>query len=565
MGKVFINYRRDDDPSAAARVRDGLAAKFGKSNIFMDVDNLLAGQRFDEELAKALSACDILIAIIGPRWMGLLSERAASGERDYVREEISEALKRKIVVIPVRVGREGQIPPLPRPDELPEDIRDLVLYQKHDVTHERFGRDIADLTDAITTVRRAKRTPRPWGKIAATSLVLLSLLGGGGDVGWQVYERARIANENADAARREAERKAREEALRKELADAKKRADEAEKKRLAMLKAQEEAKKKAEEERKAREAAAAEAKRKEEQRLAMRAEEERKRKEAEVLTHPGRVFRDCEDVCPEMVVVPAGKFLMGSPKNEEGRYDDEGPQRTVTIAKPFAVGKFEVTRDEFKAFVKATGHKVGETCWTFEGNKSKKRSGRSYLNPGYMQKATHPVVCVNWDDANAYATWLSSKSGKSYRLLTEGEWEYAARAGTTTRFSYGETDQQCSYANGADQTAKASGLPKDWTYAGCKDGYDRTAPVGSFKPNAFGFYDMHGNAWEWVEDCSKDSYTDAPSDGTASTSGDCSRRVVRGGSWNYSPDYLRSALRGRDSTDLRGNWLGFRVGRALTP
>ena len=154
-GKIFVNYRRDDEPSAAARVRDGLAAKFGRSNVFFDVDDLLAGQRFDEDLVKALAACEVFVAILGPRWVELLKARAATGERDC--EEIAAALRRKIVVIPVRVGREGQLAPLPRADDLPEDIGDLVLYQKHDVAHERFGRDIAELHEAITIVRRTKR------------------------------------------------------------------------------------------------------------------------------------------------------------------------------------------------------------------------------------------------------------------------------------------------------------------------------------------------------------------------------------------------------------------------
>src|SRR5262245_21979989 len=178
--KIFISYRRDDDPSAAARVRDGLAAAFGKASLFMDVDNLFAGQRFDEELAKALATCDVLIVAIGANWMDLLKARIASGERDYVREEIAEALRRKLVAIPVRVGREGRLAPLPQPDELPADIRDLVLYQKHDVTHERFGRDIAELIEAITFVRRSKRSgsvvPQvPWGWIGASAASALTL------------------------------------------------------------------------------------------------------------------------------------------------------------------------------------------------------------------------------------------------------------------------------------------------------------------------------------------------------------------------------------------------------
>ncbi len=173
-GKIYISYRRDDDPSAAARLCDGLAQRFGKASLFMDVDNLLAGQRFDEELARALSECDVLIAVMGARWVELLEAKGGEGERDYVREEIAEALRRRIIVVPVRVGRDGQLPPLPRAEALPPDIRELVVYQKHDVTHEHWGRDIAELIEAIVAVRRAKRPPLaaprlPWGWIGASA------------------------------------------------------------------------------------------------------------------------------------------------------------------------------------------------------------------------------------------------------------------------------------------------------------------------------------------------------------------------------------------------------------
>jgi TIR domain len=156
-GKIFISYRRDDDPSAAARVNDALGQRFGKANLFIDVDNLFAGQRFDKELENALSLCDVLIVIMGPRWLELLKAKSSSGERDYVREEISGALQRGIVIIPARIGRKGQLPPLPHADDLPADLKDLVGYQKHDITHERFRLDIAELIKAITTVRRTKR------------------------------------------------------------------------------------------------------------------------------------------------------------------------------------------------------------------------------------------------------------------------------------------------------------------------------------------------------------------------------------------------------------------------
>src|SRR5262249_40384731 len=155
-GTIFVNYRRDDAAGDARGVRDGLAAKFGQSNVFMDVDDLRPGQRFDVELAKALDACDVFVAVIGRRWMELLQQRCVDREYDYVRAEIAAALQRGITVIPVRVGREGNMPHLPRLDELPEDLRALVLHQKHDVAHERFRRDIADLIQAIVAVKKSK-------------------------------------------------------------------------------------------------------------------------------------------------------------------------------------------------------------------------------------------------------------------------------------------------------------------------------------------------------------------------------------------------------------------------
>jgi hypothetical protein len=182
-GKIFVNYRRDDVPGDARGVCQSLATEFGKSNVFMDVDNLLAGQRFDKELAKALNVCDVLIAVMGPHWMELFKAKAASGERDYVREEIAEALKRQVIVIPVRAGREGSMPVLPRPQELPEDIRELVLYQKHDVAHERFGRDMTALIAAIVALRKSvaadsrnpKRVP-PWVWVGAAAVLAAAFL-----------------------------------------------------------------------------------------------------------------------------------------------------------------------------------------------------------------------------------------------------------------------------------------------------------------------------------------------------------------------------------------------------
>ena len=249
----------------------------------------------------------------------------------------------------------------------------------------------------------------------------------------------------------------------------------------------------------------------------------------------GRVFRDCPD-CPEMVVVPARSFRMGSPGDEEGRFDNEGPVHGVTISRAFTVGRHEVTRGEFGRFVSATGRDMSGGCVVWTGKEWKTESGRSWRSPGFGQTERDPAVCVSWEDAKAYVKWLSSRTGKAYRLLSESEWEYAARAGTSTRYSWGD------------------GIGKNRANcAGCGSRWDSrsTAPVGSFAANGFGLHDMHGNVWEWVEDCWNGRYDGAPRDGSAWLAGDCGKRVLRGGSWYHDPRYLRAANRSWNGTGLR--------------
>jgi formylglycine-generating enzyme required for sulfatase activity len=289
--------------------------------------------------------------------------------------------------------------------------------------------------------------------------------------------------------------------------------------------------------------------------------------ERESALKPKDVFKEC-DTCPEMVVVPAGSFTMGSRASETGRSDNEGPQHPVKIAKSFAVGKFHVTVDQFTAFVAETGYDAGTKCYVFEGgSKMEEKQGRSWRNPGFAQTGAHPAVCLSWNDAKAYVAWLSRKTGRSYRLLTEAEWEYAARAGSTTRYSFGDDEKEsCRYVNGADQTAKST-IPeaKNWTIAPCSDGYAYTAPAGSFLPNAFALHDMHGNAYQWLQDCWHANYTGALADGSARTSADCSVRVVRGGAWWVPPSGLRSARRDWTRADNRHAYVGFRLVRTLDP
>ncbi len=260
----------------------------------------------------------------------------------------------------------------------------------------------------------------------------------------------------------------------------------------------------------------------------------------------GKVFRDpLSDggQGPAMVVISAGSFTMGSPEDEVGRGNYEGPQRPVSVPR-FALGQTEVTFTDYERFAKATNRQLPDD----EGWGTGKR----------------PVINVSWEDAKAYTQWLSEQTGHDYRLPTEAEWEYAARAGSATRFSYGDDpkyEKLCLYGNGADQSSDRS-----WKNENCDDGFQYTAPVASFQPNKFGLYDMHGNVWEWVEDCWHHNYKGAPTDGSAwreANGGNCPMPVVRGGSWYDATSWLRSVGRDRFHSNDGGISLGFRVARTL--
>lgn len=277
----------------------------------------------------------------------------------------------------------------------------------------------------------------------------------------------------------------------------------------------------------------------------------------------GTVFRDCPH-CPEMVVVPFGSFMMGSPRND--KWDaDERPQHRVRIGTSFAVGVHEVTRGEFARFVEATRYSVSNACYVKNSNagaggrKWVERRGYTWRNPGFQQTDRHPVVCVSWDDARAYVEWLSRRTGHHYRLLSEAEWEYVARAGTQSARYWGEgTSQQCQHANGADA---GTGL-RDAVE--CSDGHARTSPVGQYDKNDFGLHDTLGNVWEWTQDCWHDEYHGAPADGRPwerGERGNCNFRVPRGGAWATRPESIRTAYRNRMPPHMRHSSFGFRVAR----
>jgi formylglycine-generating enzyme required for sulfatase activity len=257
--------------------------------------------------------------------------------------------------------------------------------------------------------------------------------------------------------------------------------------------------------------------------------------DAERALKPGQAFRECAKDCPEMVVVPAGEFMMGSPPTEKRRMPDEVPQHRVTIARPFAVSKYDVTFNDWDACVSVGGcpreGRAGDVDW-----------GRD----------TRPVIYVSWDDAQQYVAWLSQMTGKPYRLLSDAEFEYAARAGTQTAYPWGD-DIGENNANCVDCGSQWTGSAGTW----------QTAPVGSFAANRFGLHDMVGNVWKWVQDCYHPNYNGAPTDGSTWTGGDCTARVIRGGSWGGGSEHVRPAFRDRSSTNDRNYTLGFRVGRTL--
>ena len=251
----------------------------------------------------------------------------------------------------------------------------------------------------------------------------------------------------------------------------------------------------------------------------------------------GAVFRDCDE-CPEMVVVPAGTYLMGSPVSENRRRDSEGPQHRVTFDEPFAVGIYEVTFAEWDACTAdggCGGYRPDDEGW-----------GRG----------DRPVIGINWNDAQSYVTWLSDETGAEYGLLREADWEYVARAGTVTPFHTGQTisPDQANYNGG-------------FTYGSGRRGLYRrqTVPVGTFPANGFGLHDVHGNVSEWVQDCWSDTYVRASADGSALEQRACIRRVVRGGHWRLSPKFLRSASRTWFDSSFRGVLVGFRVARTHRP
>ena len=289
---------------------------------------------------------------------------------------------------------------------------------------------------------------------------------------------------------------------------------------------------------------------------------------------PEHSFRDCAD-CPEMMVIPAGSFMMGALADEPGSFPEEKPQRRVSIRK-FAAGRFDVTKGEWTAFVSATNRPTAQGC-DYSGLEKAQEAAASWRHLGFKQDDNHPVVCVTWADTQDYLSWVSKKSGHKYRLPTEAEWEYAARAGRATAYPWGSSASHENANYGADKCCSGLALGHDqWV---------NTSPVGSFPPNAFGLHDMNGNVLQWVQDCFASSYSGLATDGTAyetdtelkmtgeladmSGTHSCAYRVLRGGNWGDPPAQIRSAFRnfapppGATLQAYRTSGGGFRVARTV--
>lgn len=480
MSTLFISYRREDSSGYAINLYDRLASHFGRDHVFMDIDQIKPGEDFHDVIHDKLKSVEVAVVLIGKHWLNIPGEtgRRLDNPDDWVRLEIATLLERKIRVIPVLVGGAT----MPKSTELPECMQPLARRQTHEISDNRFHADVDRLTQVLETMVSVQSSPQQTASPTPTdskkssnwfaiSLGIVALLFGAvalyNDFSGNTEDAVAIPSPH-------------------DASDSTPPAPTATDKTTDTNNAT---------------------------------------ATTPVVAQKTEIRLPFE---PEMVHIPAGTFMMGSPESEKDRKPDEGPQREVTIA-AFEIGKYEITFDEYGAFAQATN--------------------RVLLDVRGWGLGKRPVIYVSWDDAKAYVKWLSEQTGKQYRLPTEAEWEYAARAGTQTRYWWdndiGNNNAVCD---------------------GCGSQWDNkyTAPVGSFKANTFDLHDTAGNVWEWVEDCWHDDYRNAPTDGSAwldANGGNCNRRVTRGGSWGNSPLRLRSAVRSRGDTDFTNASVGFRVAR----
>lgn len=616
-GPIFINYRRGENLRDAQHLATLLGKRFGEKRIFLDVRGIDGGEHWLHALEKQVAASDVMVALIGKSWIDVADDegnRRLDNAHDFVRFEIAQALQRNIPVLPVLL--DGA--PMPKINQLPHDLMALTLFQAMPLRVESVVQDAEAIARRLKIMLDQRRRGGVSARVAAAvaAVVLAAGVAVGAYLAnlfaptWSSLQaQVTAAKEEAAKARDEAEKlrpaaRERDQAY-SALADAKKAADEtrtiteslrtvvrerdqvqsalAEARQrvgelqqyiaslngeLVKARAESERLKAVESDRDQARKGLADANAKvvdlQRQVDAARRPDVRPRSGEQVQGDPllraAQSLRDslangqpCP-FCPELMTLSAGSFTIGSPPSERDRNVNEGPPTNVHFRKPFAVGKYPVTRGEFASFANETGYRT-DGCTTWQGNDWAMQSSRSWRSPGFDQDDRHPVVCVSWHDAKAYVTWLSGKTGKSYRLLSEAEREYATRAGTISPFWWGEAIEPAQ-ANYDGRTVYGRGRAGEFRR--------RTLPVDFFKPNPWGVYGVHGNIWEWCEDAWVDSYTGLPLDGSPRAGANASAaRVMRGGSWQSRPSSLRAASRGLELAYNRDAQIGFRVARAM--
>lgn len=476
---IFIGYRRDDTADVAGRIYDALEARFGRERVFKDVDNIPVGVNFGDYIKTILPRCRVALILMGPHWTGVqdsAGRRRLEDPNDWVRVEVETALATPgLQVVPVLVNGAQ----MPRAEELPASLQPLLLLNAAVIRRDPDFR--SDIERLGTALRASVRT----------GLLDLGAIGGAG-------KPARHSNLKAPPSKSRSLWVGAAGASALIVA--------------ALLSWQPIS------------------------RFLLSARGDASQVDTTGISQSpaasapplrdGEALRDCDVICPEMVIVPGGSFTMGS--DAPGRAADEHPAHQVTISR-FAVAKYETTFSEWDACVAAGA------CRTV----SDKNWGRG----------NHPVINVSWDDAQTYVRWLSQRTGHTYRLLSEAEWEYAASGGTRTPYWWGDAAPSCDAAvrNGAN-------------FDPCNH---RTVSVGSYAANPFGLYDVHGNVWEWVQDCYDSGYAQAPRDGSAAERPNCEVRTIRGGSWYFSAPDMQVTNRWMQVTQIGSDETGFRVARDL--
>ena len=564
-GRIFISYRRGVDSHVTGRLYDRLRQSFGPERLFMDVDSIPPGVDFVDHLDRQVGQCRAFLAVVGPGWIQTLDR--LHNPADFVRIEIEAVLKRPdIPIIPVLVDDTK----MPRAEELPDALQQFVRRAGIALPHDHFsaivdGRLTKTLHQALappqvaeppveqppaidptpdgdsapssTRAREAQqpKSERRWGLIAVAIPVVI-----GAAFLYNRFSQETVLLEPLPAGATDPRPPVQTQTPLEEAALLLK---------PSQLKTMPASATLSREPVQTKPLPVVEMLPREPMTISgptvLTSLASDKRVTISQLKHGDR-FRDCPR-CPELVVIPAGSFMMGSPADEKGRNsaNNEGPQRKVDI-KAFAMAKTEVTFDQWQA------------CVDEDGCKAKTE------DEGWG-RGDRPVIYINWQDAQDYVTWLNTKvEGDPYRLPSEAEWEYAARAGDTGRFSDNKDEMNlCDIANHADASYTTRKLnPK------CTDKFGgKTAPVENFQPNGFGLFDMHGNVWEWVEDVYVGNYSKAPTDGSAvvpAKIGPNAQRVMRGGSFWDEPRKLRSAHRGPWPPGDSDETTGFRPARMLS-